>query len=36
MIRAKCQPNRPVALEKKSFECFLPYIGMTAILNFRS
>ena len=26
----------PVILEKKSFECFLPYMGMMAILNLRS
>ena len=24
----------PVVLEKKSFERFLPYMGMAAILNF--
>ena len=33
MLPAKYQPNRLVVLEKKSFERFLPYMGMTAILN---
>ena len=37
MIPAKYQPNQPnVVLEKKSFEWFLPYMGMVAILNFKS
>ena len=36
MLLAKCQPIGPVVLEKKSFEWFLTYMGMTAILNFVS
>ena len=35
MLPAKYQLNLPVVLEK-SFERFLPYMGMVAILNFES
>ena len=35
MLPAKYQPNHMV-LEKKSFESFLPYMGMAAILSFGS
>ena len=36
MLPAKNQPNLPGMLEKRSFEWFLPYMGMAAILNFKS
>ena len=36
MLHAKYPPNWPNVLEKKSFDWFLPYMGMTAILNFVS
>ena len=36
MLSAKYQPNRPVGSGFKSFEWFLPYMGMAAILNFKS
>ena len=29
MLRAKYQPNRPSGLEKKSFDWFSPYMGMS-------
>ena len=35
MLHTKYQPNWPVVLEKKSFDRFLPYMGMAAILNFK-
>ena len=36
MLPAKYQPYPLVVLERKSFECFLPYMGMADILNFES
>ena len=36
MLLAKYQPNPLVVLEKKSFEWFLLYMSMAAILNFKS
>ena len=36
MFPAKYQPNCPQVLEKKSFERFLSYMGIAAILNFGS
>ena len=36
MIPAKYKPNPPVVLEKKSFKWFLLYMGMAAILKFKS
>ena len=36
MLPAKYQPNPLGGSGKKSFEWFLPYMGMTAILNFKS
>ena len=36
MLHAKYQQISPLVLEKKLSEWFLPYMGMTAILNFRS
>ena len=36
MFHAKYEPIGSVVLEKKSFERCLPYMGMAAILNFRS
>ena len=32
MLHTKFRENRPVVLEKKIFEGFLPYMGMAAIL----
>ena len=36
MLPAKYQPNRPCGSGGKSFEGFLPYMGMAAIFNFKS
>ena len=36
MLPAKYQLNPQVVLGKMSFEWFLPYMGMAAILNFKS
>ena len=37
MLHAKYKPNRPSGSGgKKSFECFLPYVDLMAILNRRS
>ena len=36
MLPAKYQPNRPVGSGEENFEGFLPYMGMAAILNFKS
>ena len=36
MLPAKYQPNRPGGSGENIFECFLPYMGMAAILNFGS
>ena len=36
MLLANISQIRLVVLEKKSFEWFLPYMGMAAILNFKS
>ena len=36
MLPAKYQPYPLVVLEMKIFEWFLPYMGMSAILNFGS
>ena len=36
MLHANISQIGPVVLEKKSFERFLLYMGMTAILNFVS
>ena len=36
MLPANHQPNRPGGSGVKSFEWFLPYMGMAAILNFKS
>ena len=32
MLHAKFRENRPPVLEKKIFERFLPYMGVSAIL----
>ena len=36
MLPAKYQPNPPCGSEEEIFEGFLLYMGMAAILNFRS
>ena len=36
MLPAKYQLNGPGGSGVKSFEWFLPYMGMVAILNFKS
>ena len=36
MLPANISQIGQVVLEKKSFKCFLPYMGMAAILNFGS
>ena len=36
MVPAKYQPNRPVGSGVEVTEWFLPYMGMAAILNFKS
>ena len=36
MLHAKYRPNRPSGSGEKSFEWFLPYMEMTAIMSFGS
>lgn len=33
MLLSKNQPNQPMILEKNSFDWFLQYLGMAAILD---